>query len=91
MRTRTKTTNVIFSGWPSWRYGPDGQAKVCNGPEEVPYGWTPKQGEIFEPPKSYQLDREDLLNQLIERRINIDQRWGTAHLKKVLDDSSTHR
>ena len=26
--------------WPSYRYGPDGQGKVFQKPEDVPEGWT---------------------------------------------------
>lgn len=26
--------------WPSWRYGPNGEAKVFNSEEEVPVGWV---------------------------------------------------
>lgn len=31
-----------MSEFPSWRYGPDGQAKVCNSAAEVPAGWVDK-------------------------------------------------
>lgn len=27
-------------GWPSWRYGPGGQAKVFEREEDVPAGWV---------------------------------------------------
>jgi hypothetical protein len=26
--------------WPSWRYGPGGQAKVCASEADVPEGWV---------------------------------------------------
>lgn len=26
--------------FPSWRYGPDGEAKVCLTADDVPAGWT---------------------------------------------------
>lgn len=32
----------MHQAWPSWRYGPNGQSAVFNGPDEVPEGW----GEI---------------------------------------------
>jgi len=25
--------------WPSWRYGPNGQSMICQGPKDVPKGW----------------------------------------------------
>lgn len=39
--------------WPSFRYGPDGQGKVFQKPEDVPEGWTdsPKKAVATEPEK----------------------------------------
>lgn len=39
--------------WPSFRYGPDGQGKVFQRPEDVPEGWTdsPKTAVAQEPEK----------------------------------------
>jgi len=31
-----------MSEFPAWRYGPDGQAKVCNNASEVLAGWVDK-------------------------------------------------
>lgn len=30
----------VYQAWPAWRYGPDGQKAIFQGPEEVPEGWT---------------------------------------------------
>lgn len=29
-----------FQAWPAWFYGPEGQSRVFNNPEEVPDGWV---------------------------------------------------
>jgi hypothetical protein len=41
-----------FQAWPSWRYGPDGQSKLCENEAEVPKGWGdhPAQFEKEEKP-----------------------------------------
>ncbi|MEL6568183.1 MAG: hypothetical protein AAFQ22_07175 [Pseudomonadota bacterium] len=26
--------------WPAWRYGPNGEAQIFQGPDEVPEGWA---------------------------------------------------
>lgn len=30
--------------FPSWRYGPDGEAKVCEDADDVPEGWADHPG-----------------------------------------------
>lgn len=32
--------------WPSWMYGPNGAAKICNGPEDVPDGWVDSPAKV---------------------------------------------
>lgn len=77
--------------WPAWYYGPNGEAQIFNGPDEVPYGWVGRPGQKFEPVTPVIHDRDDLVNQLEAKGIAVDPRWGVAHMKKVLDDSSTSR
>lgn len=31
--------------WPSWRYGPDGAALLCQSEADVPEGWASSPGE----------------------------------------------
>lgn len=31
--------NLIGAGWPSYRYGPNGESEVFHRPEDVPAGW----------------------------------------------------
>lgn len=32
--------------WPAMRYGPGGQKKICNGPEDVPEGWANRPDDV---------------------------------------------
>lgn len=32
--------------WPSWRYGPAGQAKVCDSESDVPKGWAAHPSDV---------------------------------------------
>jgi len=36
-----------FPKWPSWRYGPNGQAAVFDKPEDVPPGWAERPDNAF--------------------------------------------
>jgi hypothetical protein len=29
----------VHVAWPSWRYGPNGEKQIFQGPDEVPEGW----------------------------------------------------
>ena len=29
----------VYQAWPAWRYGPDGEAAIFDGPDDVPEGW----------------------------------------------------
>lgn len=31
--------------WPSWKYGPNGEAAIFERPEDVPTGWTDAPGQ----------------------------------------------
>ena len=30
----------VHQNWPAWRYGPGGESKIFQKPEDVPEGWT---------------------------------------------------
>ncbi len=30
----------VYQPWPSWRYGPDGEAAIFEREDDVPEGWT---------------------------------------------------
>jgi hypothetical protein len=38
--------------WPSWRYGPNGEARIFESADDVPAGWTDSPGKAPEAPKS---------------------------------------
>lgn len=41
VRDRTATKPVyVHQDFPSWRYGPNGESKLCNSETDVPAGWT---------------------------------------------------
>jgi hypothetical protein len=35
-------------GFPSYRYGPDGQAKICQSEDDVPAGWVDHPSKVKE-------------------------------------------
>lgn len=77
--------------WPSWYYGPDGEAEIFNNASEVPPGWTTdpyrKPGE---PPKpGEKLDGDALKKALKKKGMKIDPRWSDAHMKKLLEEMET--
>lgn len=86
-----RRTREPVNSWPSWRYGPYGEAQIFNTESEVPHGWTKKPGEIYVPPENHSLDRDDLVRQLNELGITINPIWGKAHMKKVINDFSPTR
>jgi hypothetical protein len=56
---------VVSTGWPSWRYGPNNQAKVFQRAEDVPAGWAdhpskvaprmyPDDGGLKEPVRAFE-------------------------------------
>lgn len=75
--------------WPSWRYGPGGQAAIFQKAEDVPWDWTKKPGDAPEVPRVNvappALNRDALINQLIQIGIDIDPQWGMAHMKRIID------
>lgn len=78
--------------FPAWRYGPNGEAEIFNAETEVPFGWTKQPGQVFVPREgTARHDRADLIKQLEEAGITVNPTWSAAHMKKVLDDSSTSR
>lgn len=83
-----RSRTAIDRSWPAWRYGPNGEKAVFPCEAGVPMGWTKKPGEIMEPfaPRvSEVLDRDALIEALLDKDIDIGPTWGVAHMKKVLD------
>lgn len=83
-----RNSRVIFNGWPSWRYGPDGQGAIFQSEAEVPWGWTVKPGKPELSRQEYTvaiLDRTKLIDELTVMGIDIKPTWGTAHMKRIID------
>lgn len=77
--------------WPAWRFGPNGESQIFNYAAEVPDGWTTQPGIPYVPVGRLVLDKDELIDQLERLNITVDPRWSAAHMKKVIDDSSTSR
>lgn len=72
--------------WPAWRYGPDGDAKQFDGPEDVPAGWGKKPQLQYEAPESKpEICKETTILKLQEAKIKIDPTWGKAKLWEELE------
>lgn len=71
--------------WPSWRYGPRGEAEIFNSERDVPFGWTKKPGEEFVPPTVKEpLDRQQLISDLEAKGVTVLGWWAAAYMKDLL-------
>lgn len=77
--------------WPHWFHSPSGESEIFEKAEDVPFGWTKSRPELYVPVDPVAVNVEDTIQQLTDLGIEIDPRWGAAHLKKVLDDRSSAR
>lgn len=41
-------TPYTYQAWPSWRYGPNGEAEIFQCEEQVPAGWVDDPNKIGE-------------------------------------------
>ncbi len=76
-----KNPNVF---WPSWRYGPNGEAAIFQNAAEVPAGWK-------DHPKKHAPDyvEETTVENLSERDIELDKREAAiAAREKALEPSA---
>ena len=81
-----KTPRKPKEYWPSWRYGPNGEAEIFKSPYDVPYGWTPRRGQEFVPPERPPiLDRAELENQLRAKGVTPLGHWSTRYMKELID------
>lgn len=75
--------------WPSWRYGPKGEAEIFKCEADIPEGWTRKPG-VPEEPKAerplVRLDRNALFKQLQDAGIIASSKWSTAYIKEIVDN-----
>lgn len=92
MYSRSKTpVDPTKDIWPSWRYSPDGEGRVFNAPEEVPFGWVRRVPLAIEEVPVAPLNRLELVSKLEALGVTINPIWGLAQLKKELDDRSSSR
>lgn len=81
--------------WPSWKYGPNGEAEIFDKSADVPVGWMDapfSEDALKGPEKGRKLDPQELTEALVERGVKVDPRWPAVHLEKLLaemtDDST---
>lgn len=81
--------------WPSWRYGPGGEAAVFNSPEEVPEGWEDHPSKVKEPKPAKQVQAEaavmdeltdqEIMEQLSAAGLQFNKNWPRSKLLAVLE------
>lgn len=79
--------------WPDLRYGPNGECKLFNAPEEVPLGWKARV-ELdpgYVAPESLKPNRPTVIQRLIDKGIEPNPTWSVAYMMRMLDDCSTDR
>lgn len=74
--------------WPAWFYGPDGERKVFQGPDEVPEGWQdsprPKVSGDLNNDGIVEPSKAEIIKTLRERKVAFDARWSIARLSALL-------
>lgn len=81
-----------FEAWPSWRYGPNGEAKIFHREEDVPAGWKDTPSAVFEPPAPPPppaMDRNEAIAALTARGIPFKRNMPTAALVDLLNEHSS--
>lgn len=73
--------------WPAWFHAPNGDSAIFQLQEDVPEGWSRKRQSAYEAPTPLAVDKEATLARLMKLGVLIDPRWGSAQLKKVLDEN----
>jgi len=51
----TEEAKKPVPGWPSWRYGPKGEAAVFESEADVPKGWKDTQPKVKDEPEEQDL------------------------------------
>ena len=78
---------INSKSWPSWRYGPNGEAAIFQTEAEVPHGWTRKPGEIYEAPQPIGHDRDQLIADLEAKGVEVLGHWSNSYMKELLVSS----
>ena len=84
--------HLIGTGWPSYRYGPEGQAKIFQSEDEVPAGWADHPSKVVlsdeAPPilqeASVPLSRGEITSRLKLRGIEFSKNAPTKALYNKL-------
>jgi hypothetical protein len=70
--------------WPSWRYGPKGEAEIFQCEADVPEGWEDHPSKLPKSDDPDSADREELMNALRAANIEFDGRWSDKRLRALL-------
>lgn len=86
----------VGNGWPSWRYGPNGEAEIFQREEDVPPGWTdyiPKRvlPPVQEAPAASPVDRKTVVAALIEAGVQFPRNAATSELERLLKVHNDNR
>jgi hypothetical protein len=83
-KTRARPSNE----WPRWMYDPSGEGQIFEKESDVPEGWVRTPGEVYVKTGPVLYDHADLVRQAEAKGIEINPIWGSAHLKRMLNDVS---
>lgn len=79
----------VFPQWPSWYYGPDGEAKIFQREEDVPQGWKntpyPPAPEKAPEPVPTGPTREEMIAELEAAGVALKRNFSTAKLRELFD------
>lgn len=84
--------------WPAWRYGPDGEGKIFEKPEDVPKGWVDSPAKVKKASseakpnaglaKEHGMSKKDIIAELEELEVEYDGRANADDLMALLLEAS---
>lgn len=80
-------------GFPSFRYGPDGQSMICQSKADVPSGWKDHPSKVPGAPdpslevSAKRLPRAELIEVLQQRKVDFKPTMGGGQLARLVADS----
>lgn len=80
----------VFPKWPSWFYGPDGEAKIFQHEDDVPPGWKdtpfPPMPEPKVPPAApLGPTRDEMIAELTAAGVELKRNFSTAKIRELFD------
>lgn len=84
------------TSWPAWYYGPDGESRIFNAPEEVPDDWATNEQEAKRMKREREKDpetrmtRKEIIDELKARGVKYDYQKPAGELWQLLRDIREH-